>query len=135
MKRNIAILLLSLLLVCLASNALADTITPFASTLISSTSVSLSASGTTLTATANISAKTVCDTLGFSYIRIQVLQGTQWVTVRSVTSQYKTSALTHSYSLSYTGTSGNVYRATAGFYAQDGDITETRSGTSSSSSI
>lgn len=131
MKKGFVGLALILLSVCFITNVFAAGIQPYASMLINSTSISLNRTGTTLTAEVNITTKVVADKLGFDYIRIQVKQGTKWVAVKSATSEYKYNGLTHSYTLTYTGTAGNEYRAVAGYYAEDEGTSETRSGTSS----
>jgi len=135
MTKKLVIMVLGLVLIFSFNSAFAVEVQPYASTLIMSNGISISNSGSTISANASITTKVIADTLGFSSIRIQVKQGTQWVTVKSVSSQYKTNGVTHTYTLTYTGTAGNEYRAVAGFYALDGDISDTRSATSSTLSI
>lgn len=134
MKRKIVASVLLLLSMCCSAYTFAEGIQPYASTLITTASVKLTCSGTALSAEANIKTKAFADKLGFDYIRIQEKQGAQWLTVKSVSSQYKTDGMTHTHThtLTYTGTSGSVYRAVVGFYAEDAGTSETRSGTSSS---
>lgn len=82
---------------------------------------------------ATISCSYPVDALGFSYIRLQELRNGTWTTVKSVASKYAANASTYSYTFTYYGTPGMQYRAQAGFYAQDGIDSETRSKTSSES--
>ncbi len=135
MKKILLSSVLCLICVCFASGALAAEVQPYSSTLIISCNVFISSSGTTIYADASILTNVTSDTLGFSYIRIQELRGSSWVTVKSVTEQYKANGITYSYRLSYAGTAGKVYRATTGFYAEDAGLSDSRSRTSESCSI
>ena len=64
---------------------------------------------------------TVVDKLGFP----------SWVTVKSATDKYGYNRASYGYSLSYNGTSGNEYRLVVEYYAKDGNISDTKSRTSS----
>ncbi len=130
MKKSLISMVLCFIFVCFTAGALAIEFQPYASDLIMSCDVSISKSGTAITAEASITTRTTADKLGFSYIRIQEKRGSSWVTVKSVTDKYKTNGITHIYEISYTGIAGNEYRATAGFYAEDAGESESRSGTS-----
>lgn len=135
MIKRLVSVILGVIFILSLTNAFAVEMQPYASTLILSNRISISNSGSTITAEASITTKVIADKLGFSSIKIQVKQGTQWVTVKSVSSQYKTNGASYTYTLTYTGTAGNEYRAVAGFYAEDEGVSETRSGTSSTLSI
>ncbi len=80
---------------------------------------------------ATIESTYVVDSLGFSYIRLQELQGSTWTTVKSVSSKYASNTSRYTYTFTYYGTPGSKYRAQAGFYVSDGADTETSSKTSS----
>lgn len=131
MKKTLISLVLCLVCICFATGAFAIEFRPNASTLIMSCGVYISNSGTTITADTSIATRITADELGFSYIRIQEQRGASWVTVKSVTDKYKLNGSTYTYSISYAGTAGNVYRAMAGFYAEDAGESDSRSGTSS----
>lgn len=74
---------------------------------------------------------TVVDKLGFPSIKLQEKQGSSWVTVKSATDKYGYNRASYGYSLSYNGTSGNEYRLVVEYYAKDGNISDTKSRTSS----
>ena len=57
--------------------------------------------------------------------------GTVSVTVKSATDKYAYNTSVYSYSLSYNGTRGNQYRFVVEYYAKDGNISDTKSTTSS----
>ncbi len=132
MKKIIISFVLCLICVCFTAGALATNVQPFSSTLIMNYDIAIRKNGTTIYADASIMTRTTADKLGFSYIRIQEQRGASWVTVKSITDKYKLNGSTYTYSISYAGTAGNVYRATAGFYAEDAGESDSRSGTSSS---
>ncbi len=106
-------------------------ISPQASALINSTEVSADAQGSgRIDASAFILCTHAVDVCGFAYIRLQELRNGTWTTVKSTASKYTSNASTYSYTLTYTGTPGVQYRTQAGFVAQEGASTETRSRTS-----
>ena len=74
----------------------------------------------------------VVDKLGFPSIELQEKQGSSWVTVKSATDKYGYNRANYGYSISYNGTSGNEYRVVVEYYAKDGNISDTKSKTSSS---
>lgn len=71
------------------------------------------------------------DKLGFSSLKLQEKQESEWVTVKSATNKYAYNTSLHSYSMPYDGTSGNEYRFVVKYYAKDGDISDTKTMTSS----
>lgn len=126
-----AILTLALmLLIPLSASALE--ITPFASSLISSTALSMSAkSGGKVSATTSIVCYSSCDKVGVLSIKIQEQSsGGAWSTVKSASGKYAYNARTHSYTLSYDGTAGKKYRALATLRAVSGSTTDDRDITS-----
>lgn len=135
MIKKIVSTILSLICIFSIANAFAAEVHPYASTIIMSYKIAIKDSSTTITADTSITTKVIADKLGFSSIKIQEKQGTQWVTVKSAYSQYKSNGATHAYTLTYTGTAGNEYRAVAGFYAEDKGVSETRNATSSTLSL
>ncbi len=133
-KRRIAVALVVCLLWVMVVSPLASAdmiITPMASTLIQFTAIGIYSSGNTVSATAIIQCIRAVNSLGFNYIRIQEYRDNSWVTVKSTQSEYKNNSAVHTYTISYNGTPGRIYRAQAGYVAQDGITTETRSKTSS----
>ena len=135
MTKRILGLILSLVFTFSITAAFAAEVQPYSSTIFLSNRISIGSSGSTISAYASITTKAISNSLGFSSIKIQKKQGTQWVTVKSVSSQYKANGASHTYTLTYTGTAGNEYRAVASFYAEDDGVSETRSSTSSTLSI
>lgn len=133
-KRILAVMMLTLLL-CTCFVGYAEDATPFASELIISCSCGISAKGTTLTATSSISAKVICDKIGFSSLVIQEYRDGKWVTVSGKYSQYINDKAGYSISLSYNGKSGAKYRAQCKAYVKDGTLSDTASLTSGSKTL
>lgn len=71
------------------------------------------------------------DKIGFSSLKLQEKQGSKWVTVKSATNKYAYNTSLYSYSMSYSGTSGNEYRFVVKYYAKDGSVSDTKNMTSS----
>lgn len=69
--------------------------------------------------------------LGFPSMKLQEKQGSSWVTVKTVRDKYDYNTAIFSYSISYSGTAGNQYRVIVEYYAKDGDISDTKTKTSS----
>lgn len=108
-------------------------ISPRASLIIDSTSISMNTPGSgTVRATASIACKMVADKVGFIVIKIQEKSGSSWVTVATATDKYKNNASIHSYTLSYNGVVGREYRGYTEGYAKSGSIEDDSSVYSSS---
>jgi hypothetical protein len=134
MKKRILVALIACMLTMtiLLPCASAESIfSPQASVLIDSSYVEPNPMGSgRIDVTASIEANYSVDQLGFSYIRLQEYRNGAWTTVKSVSSKYVYSSISHMYSFTYYGTAGMSYRAQAGYLAKDGSVTETRSSTS-----
>lgn len=71
------------------------------------------------------------DKIGFPSIKLQEKRGSTWTTVKTATDKYGYNRANYSYSISYSGTAGNQYRVIVEYYAKDGDISDTKTKTSS----
>lgn len=71
------------------------------------------------------------DKLGFPSIKLQEKRGSSWTTVKSASDKYGYNRANYSYSISYDGTSGNEYRVVVEYYAKDGNVSDTKTKTSS----
>ena len=130
-KRIISCILLVVLLT-LGASAVAESIVPYASELIGARYIDAWAYGDgEIEFTAEIVAVGPVDKLGFSSLKIQEKQGSRWVTVKSAYSKYATNAAQYDYTISYDGTPGNDYRLVVVYYAKDGDLSDTKTKTSS----
>lgn len=81
--------------------------------------------------TADMTTHGSVDKLGFPSIKLQEKQGSDWVTVKSASNKYAYNSAFHSYSISFSGTSGNEYRVVVEYYAKDGSVSDTKTKTSS----
>lgn len=130
-KRIVAGMMLSLLL-CACFVGYARETTSRASELINSCSCIMNMNGTTITASATINAKTLCDKIGFRSLVIQEYRDGKWVTVIGKYSRYKTNKASYAITLSYTGKSGAEYRAQCKAYVEDDTLSDTASQTTGS---
>lgn len=123
MKIKRAVSVLIALLMCLVigvANASADgDMTIMSDPIIQSVGISLSKSGTKITATFSITAKTTASVLGATTYDVQRYVDGAWTTVEDgLTGSTATSRVTYSFSKTYTGESGGKYRFKARFYCQ-----------------
>lgn len=131
MKRIFALaLLLSIVASC--SLAVASELQPRASELIVDRYIyAYDYGGGKVKFTTDMTTLGAVDKLGFPSLKLQEKQGSEWVTVKSATDKYAYNTSVYSYSLSYNGTRGNQYRFVVEYYAKDGNISDTKSTTSS----
>lgn len=120
-----------LVLSCIAAYAEDAGFTPYASDVISGASVTIGNDGSTITATASVSARTMSDQVGISTLKFQKYNNGTWITVKTVRSVYKYDATVYRGSHTYTGESGEKYRVVCTFYVSDNGISDTLSKTSS----
>lgn len=135
MKRRIVAVMMIMLLLCSCFAGYAEESVMRASDLIVSCSCGISSNGTSLTATASISAKDICDKIGFTSLVIQEYRNGKWITVAGKYSQYAYNKTGYATSLSYTGTSGMKYRAKCNAYVKKGDASDTASQTTSTKTL
>ena len=128
MKNRIIAILAAILLTSFLFTACAEGLEApcRASEVINSCKVTLSKSGTKLTATATIIGEGTCDKIGFKYVFIQELRDGKWVTVASDYDIYGYDTFTKRTTLNYTGEAGKEYRVTASGYAEKGGVSDTR---------
>lgn len=106
-----------------------------ASELICRCSVSISVSGTKLTAKGTIAANYRMEKLGASSLKIQEYRDGKWVTVASKLSSFSYNKADHVCTVSYEGTEGKTYRAIGVFFATDGTKSDSISGTTNGKTI
>lgn len=124
--------LLVILILVLCGGCIAEGIQPYASSLITSYSISTDRyTGGKIMITTDIVAFHSIEKLGFSSVKIQEYDNDTWTTVKRATNKYAYNALSHGYSLSYDGTTGMKYRGVVSFYAKDGATTSGRTVTGS----
>lgn len=133
-KRLLSSMLLIITLICFGLVAYAedDTGSAYASALINSYSVRLTNSGTTLSASASVTAKAKYDQVGFSTLKFQKYTDGSWVTVKTISAVYRYEAASYSGTHTYTGESGEKYRVVCTFYVRNGTTSDSRTSTSSS---
>ena len=100
---------------------------PFASDNIRTANVTLTGSGTSLTATVTVSGKSICERIGVSSFSIQEKRDGAWVTVKSAVPGYNSNSMNYSNTITFTGLSGREYRARASCYATLSGTTSTAS--------
>ena len=104
MKRILASLLL-LVIISSCSLGFAADLQPKASELIIDTAIyAFDYGGGSIAFATDITTYTAVDQLGFSSLKLQEKQGSDWVTVKSATNKYAYNTGLYSYSLSYNGT-------------------------------
>lgn len=131
MKRILASLLL-LVIISSCSLGFAADLQPKASELIIDTAIyAFDYGGGSIAFATDITTYTAVDQLGFSSLKLQEKQGSDWVTVKSATNKYAYNTGLYSYSLSYNGTKGNKYRFVVKYYAKDGSVSDSLTVTSS----
>lgn len=131
MKRIMAIVLLFAVMISCSLTVAAESQTRASELIIDRTIYAFDYGNGDVEFVTDINTYGAVDKLGFSSLKLQEKQGSQWATVRSATDKYTYNSSDYSYSLSYGGTPGNQYRFVVKYYAKDGDIVETRSTTSS----
>ncbi len=100
---------------------------PFASDNIRTANVTLTGSGTSLSATVTVSGKGICERIGISSFSIQEKRDGAWVTVKSAVPGYNSNSMNYSNTITFTGLSGCEYRARASCYATLSGTTSTAS--------
>lgn len=141
MKRFISAILVLILTLCCYPIGIAaddDSISTYASDLITSCSLTVSnPSGTVIKATATVAATDTYDVVGTSVMRIQERKTSTsaWTTVASITGDYGYDVSSHRTVLKYTGVSGRQYRVTCTYYVREGSHSDTSSNTSSTFEI
>lgn len=135
MKKRIVAIMMVTLLLCSCFASYAESPVPYASALIMSCSCGISARGTTLNATASISAKDLCDKIGFTSLVIQEYRDGKWVTVAGKYNQYINNKAGYAIALSHSGTSGMKYRAKCSAYVKDGSLSDTAGETTASKTL
>lgn len=128
-KMIVSLIVLVVLIGAMAASATG--IEPFASTLIQSCTVSITAdSGGVMNAGASIIAKSTVDEIGATYLRIQEKRDGSWVTVKVKGNGKNTNSKSYSTTLSRTTTVGTECRAQASLYVDHDGTKESRSLTS-----
>ena len=135
MKRRVVAVIMLTLLLCSCFVGYAEAAEQRASELIISCSCGISSKGTTLHATAAVSAKVTCDQIGFISLTIQEYINGKWVTVAGEYGQYAIDKSGYSISLSHDGKSGAKYRAQCKAYVKDGSLSDTTSKTSGTKTL
>jgi len=121
---SVCILLASFAMIC---NCYSEEIQPYASQLISSKAIYCDVLGDgKVRFSTDIAGTTILDKVGFKEISIQEYSGGTWRSMKSTYNKYAYDVIVHAYSLSYDGTAGMQYRAYVRFYAQDGDLSDTK---------
>lgn len=123
MKIKRAVSVLIALLMCLVigvANASADgDMTIMSDPIIQSVGISLSKSGTKITATFSLTAKETASIIGAPSYDVQQYVDGAWTTVAdSLTGEQTTNRVTYSFSKTYTGVAGGKYRFKAKFYCK-----------------
>ena len=72
------------------------------------------------------------DKIGFNEIRVEEYYSNSWRTVKTVTSKYGYDVGSYSYAVTYDGVAGRQYRVFVEYYAEDGEISDTKTTTSTS---
>lgn len=126
--------LIVIITVCLSFTAYAEgsDLEPYASELIGRYSLKITPSGTTISATAAITANATSDQIGFSSLKFQRYSSGSWITVKTISAVYKYDAASYGGTYKYTGESGEKYRAVCTFYVRNGTTSQTRTSTTSS---
>ena len=130
MKKVVLLLVFSLVLFGTFAYA-DDSMSPMASNIIKSTTAAVGSSGGSVSATCKITALSIVDEIGITDMYLYEEQGSTWVKVKSLKSSSKNDAITHSATLTYTGTPGRRYKCEGTAYAVKDGVKETRSCTSS----
>lgn len=128
------IMILAMVLSVFSVPSLAEA-APRASELIASYSVIFTRSGRNLVATSRITATDIVDQIGISRFEIQEKRNGYWEPIRWTEDKYDYNAISHTYSLSYTGRDGYQYQAVAYFYVKDGSQSDTAEKTSTQQTI
>lgn len=123
----IAIVCITVILFSTTVSSCAEIVQPYASALIGSKSIGCSTLGDGVVRfTADLTGTTILDKVGFKEISIQEYSNGAWRSMKSTYNKYAYDTGLHAYSLSYDGTAGMQYRAYVKFYAEDGDISDTK---------
>ncbi len=132
MKKIICIIAM-MLLASIFTVASAESIQPYASSVIDSTSlvVTPKSNGTIVFAT-SIAATDTIDKLGFTTLTIQAYINGSWQSVYRISNKFSYNASIHAYSYTYDSVKDRQYRMVVNFYASDGSTTDTRTRTSGS---
>ena len=134
MKRTFFFTLLLVMFTAFCFTAYADNdgISTCASDLINSCSIETTRSGTTITASATVSAKDVYDQVGISTMKFQQYVDGSWTTVKTYSAIYKYETSAYAATRTYTGVSGEKYRVVCTFYVRNGVTSDTSTVTGSS---
>ena len=132
MKKIICIISV-VVLVCMLTVAYAESIQPYASSVINSTSVLVTpnSNGTISFSTSIIGTKTLTK-VGFTSMTVQAYIDDSWQSVYRVSNKFSYDSTAHVYTLNYDSVKGRKYRMVVKFYASDGSTTDTRTRTSGS---
>lgn len=131
--KKITCIISVLLLVSMLTVACAESIQPYASSVINSTSVIVSpnSNGTISFSTSIIGTKTLTK-VGFTSLTVQAYIGGSWQSVYRVSNKFSYDSSAHAYTRTYDSVEGRQYRMVVNFYASDGSTTDTRTRTSGS---
>lgn len=132
MKKLICIIAI-VVLVSILTVVSAESIQPYASSVINSTSVAITPnSNGTITLSTIITGTKKLDKLGFTSLTIQAYIDGSWQSVYRISNKFSYDATIHGYEYTYDSVKDRQYRMVVNFYASDGSTTDTRTRTSGS---
>lgn len=131
MKRIVAALVLIFVVFNMFAVVFAEEAVPYASRVFNRTTISINSSGGTISALAKVYSNGTASKLGVSSISIQVLNGSTWTTVKTLSASYAYNVTSYSKTISCGATAGKQYRAKVTFSGTVNGVSETYSMTSS----
>lgn len=132
MKKVICLIAVAIL-ISLLTVAYAESIQPYASSVIESTSLIVTPnSNGTISFTASIVGTKTLTKLGFTSMTVQAYIDGSWQSVYRVSNKFSYDSSLHAYTLTYDSVKDRQYRMVVNFYASDGSTTDTRTRTSGS---
>lgn len=132
MKRVVCIIAIALI-VSMFTVSYSESIQPYASSVISSTSLIITpnSNGTISLGTSIVGTKKLTK-VGFTSLTIQAYIDGSWQSVYRISNKFSYDSTAHAYSYTYDSVKDRQYRMVVNFYASDGSTTDTRTRTSGS---